>query len=636
MSTIKLHDAFLLDDVRRTDDGYLTAFARVARTGIQTYKGYELGRPDLDTVRVYRPPEEVFHADAMHSAAHRPVTMKHPPVPVTAKNWRKYSRGQTGGEVVRDGEYLRVPMVLMDQSLVDAYEKKGVKELSLGYSTDIKWRTGVVDAGQPDAGQTYDAVQTAIRVNHLAVVPEARGGKNLRIGDTLGSSALSRLIRELRDMDGDLDDEDEDSDYVGDSTDLYDTTFTEEQRKKLAESGAAMPGGGFPIRNAEDLHHAMEAIGRAKDPSAARAHIRARAKELGLESELGPSFKDAAIKDAWSDEARAAALEARKRASYHNKMAEKHIGKQFFNSPNKENANKHKAAGNLHLLAANRYEESANHFIEGNMRSGESMWARGKEATLRANAATSNLGMATRASDSSPHGVDYVACPECGANVPPNAVKCDCGHNMNTNDGVDYMTKIVIDGVPVNVADEQTAAIIDRAVTSLQRQLADAKKDYDKIKNEGEDKDKEIGDAKKTIAAKDGEIAVLKKQVDDAKVTPAKLDVMVKDRLAVIDAASPLLDKTFSFDGKSVEDIRRAAVDAHLGDAAKGMDDATVSGAFAALTADSAAQRARGGSAPIRDALMRPGARVVTDSRQAAYDEKIKRQSEAWRKPVTA
>ena len=67
--------------------------------------------------------------------------------------------------------------------------------------------------------------------------------------------------------------------------------FDAEQRKKAAASGAAMPGGGFPIMNAEDLHNAMQAVGRAKDPEKAKAHIRARAKALGLESELTPAFK---------------------------------------------------------------------------------------------------------------------------------------------------------------------------------------------------------------------------------------------------------------------------------------------------------------------------------------------------------
>ncbi len=185
-----LYDTFTVDAVRRTGDGYLTAFAKVARTGIQIYKGRELGRPDLDEVRVYRSPEEVFAPDAMRSFAHRPITLKHPPVPVTARNWKRHAGGQTGGEVVRDGDFVKVPLVLMDQRLIDAYERDGVRELSMGYSTDIQWRQGVTDAGEP-----YDAVQTAIRGNHLAVVPLARGGDQLRLGDGSFRDLVARRTR---------------------------------------------------------------------------------------------------------------------------------------------------------------------------------------------------------------------------------------------------------------------------------------------------------------------------------------------------------------------------------------------------------------------------------------------------------
>jgi hypothetical protein len=129
-------------------------------------------------VRVYRSPEEVFAPDAMRSFAHRPVTLKHPSKPVNAANWKQYAGGQTGEDVVRDGDFVRVPMVMMDAKLIDAYEKQGIDQLSMGYSTDIQWRQGVTDAGE-----TYDAVQTAIRANHLALVPVARGGDQLRVGD---------------------------------------------------------------------------------------------------------------------------------------------------------------------------------------------------------------------------------------------------------------------------------------------------------------------------------------------------------------------------------------------------------------------------------------------------------------------
>lgn len=48
-----------------------------------------------------------------------------------------------------------------------------------------------------------------------------------------------------------------------------------------------MSDGSFPIRNVSDLKNAIRAIGRAKNPSAAKAHIKKRAASLG-ESDLIP------------------------------------------------------------------------------------------------------------------------------------------------------------------------------------------------------------------------------------------------------------------------------------------------------------------------------------------------------------
>lgn len=58
--------------------------------------------------------------------------------------------------------------------------------------------------------------------------------------------------------------------------------FSAKQRRSLAKEGVAMPDGSFPIRNRSDLMNALHAIGRAKDRAKAVAHIKARAKALGL------------------------------------------------------------------------------------------------------------------------------------------------------------------------------------------------------------------------------------------------------------------------------------------------------------------------------------------------------------------
>lgn len=71
------------------------------------------------------------------------------------------------------------------------------------------------------------------------------------------------------------------------------------ERERLANKRVAMEDGSFPIRNQTDLKNAVQAIGRAKDRAATEAHIRKRAKALGLTKQLPdwlrPSAQTAAL-----------------------------------------------------------------------------------------------------------------------------------------------------------------------------------------------------------------------------------------------------------------------------------------------------------------------------------------------------
>lgn len=173
--------SFDTKSMRKTTDGYLVASPRVARTGIQQYLGSEIGGDlkDRAVVRVLRPEEEVFHKDAVASMAHKPLTNDHPSVPVTADNWSKFAVGQTDGDVLRDQEFVRVPMMFTDARAVAAIEG-GKRQLSVGYTCDIE-----IASGTTDDGQEYDAIQRNIRVNHVALVKSARGGSRLAVGDEL-------------------------------------------------------------------------------------------------------------------------------------------------------------------------------------------------------------------------------------------------------------------------------------------------------------------------------------------------------------------------------------------------------------------------------------------------------------------
>ena len=183
-----LYDAVEVTKPHLTKDGYLVAEAHVARTGIQLYRAGELELDGVDpekVIRVYRPPEEVFAKDAMASYAYRPVTVDHKGT-ITADNWKQHASGSTGGDVIRDGERVRVPMALMDKAAIKEWEA-GKRELSMGYEMRLEMTDGITPSGEQ-----YDAIQRDLRMNHLALVARARGGSQLRLGDaTLEDSSMS-------------------------------------------------------------------------------------------------------------------------------------------------------------------------------------------------------------------------------------------------------------------------------------------------------------------------------------------------------------------------------------------------------------------------------------------------------------
>lgn len=181
-------DKVAISGTRRTTDGYLVTDARVARGGnIQEYYGHEIGEGEPNQLfKIWRPEDEIFRADSLATFAHKPVTLEHPAIEVTPETWRRDAVGHVGSEVVRDGEYVRVPLVVMDQGAIDAIEN-GTREISMGYDCDL-----IMGAGTTPDGRAYDARQANIRINHCAIVAAGRAGPQCRIGDSAKRSTTER------------------------------------------------------------------------------------------------------------------------------------------------------------------------------------------------------------------------------------------------------------------------------------------------------------------------------------------------------------------------------------------------------------------------------------------------------------
>ena len=131
----------------------------------------------MGVVRVYRPADEVFSADALASFSHAPITIDHPPEMVTPENWDTYAVGEVSTAAGVDQKWVSLPLIVKAKGAIDAVQS-GKRQLSAGYSCRLDWQSGVTDDGE-----AYDAVQRGITINHVAIVDAARAGSEAKIGD---------------------------------------------------------------------------------------------------------------------------------------------------------------------------------------------------------------------------------------------------------------------------------------------------------------------------------------------------------------------------------------------------------------------------------------------------------------------
>lgn len=160
-------DSIPLSDTYWTEEGYLIDKPIVTSVGIFEYRN-----PDGSTRRELRLPEHVFDKDSLASYRGKPVILTHRAGSVDKDNVDREHIGTILSEGVVDGDDVRVEIIIHDTDII---KQTGLRELSLGYSLDLDETPGTWN------GQHYDAIQTNIRINHLALVDKARAGEQARL-----------------------------------------------------------------------------------------------------------------------------------------------------------------------------------------------------------------------------------------------------------------------------------------------------------------------------------------------------------------------------------------------------------------------------------------------------------------------
>lgn len=169
MGALRYDKASPLSKPVRLPNGFVRAEGYLTRAGIFVYRDAK-----GNTVRELRPPEEVMHPDALASFALVPVTNEHPPEALTADNAKQYAVGSVSESVAPEGDLVRGALMFTDSvAIEDLFAGKA--ELSCGYTADVVREPGIW------RGQPYDAKQTNIRGNHVALVDAGRAGPTCSI-----------------------------------------------------------------------------------------------------------------------------------------------------------------------------------------------------------------------------------------------------------------------------------------------------------------------------------------------------------------------------------------------------------------------------------------------------------------------
>ncbi len=170
----------IMNKLEKDYNGYVFVNKRpISKVGIFEYLGSSIGAEDPDRIyKVYRPAEELSNKETIDSFKLRPLIDDHEMLGTDATPAEeKGIQGTTGEDVYFDYDTLYGNFKIYSNSLNNSIEN-GKKDVSLGYKCKYKFETGSFN------GEVYDAIQTDLRGNHIALVDNGRMGKEVSVCDS--------------------------------------------------------------------------------------------------------------------------------------------------------------------------------------------------------------------------------------------------------------------------------------------------------------------------------------------------------------------------------------------------------------------------------------------------------------------
>lgn len=163
---VQRFDRATVDNFARMSNGSLRAKANLTKVGVFPYRA-----ADGTIVREYRPAEEVFAVDALNSLRGITLTWMHPKEFVNETNWKELAIGHVSDNIAQHEDvYASGDVVVSSADGIAKVETNGGGELSCGYDCVLVNQSGVTDSGEQ-----FDAIQTKIVYNHVALLPKGAG-----------------------------------------------------------------------------------------------------------------------------------------------------------------------------------------------------------------------------------------------------------------------------------------------------------------------------------------------------------------------------------------------------------------------------------------------------------------------------
>lgn len=161
-------------------NGFITYLNNpISKAGVFEYLGSEIGAPEPSKIyRVYRPEEELSKEETIESFELMPLLDDHTFLGNEGESPEKVGVQGAISNIHYEAPYLKADIMVYSNFLKNQIQA-GKVELSPSYRCKY-----VFEEGTTPEGEQYDAIQTNLVGNHLALVDQGRTGPDVRVYDS--------------------------------------------------------------------------------------------------------------------------------------------------------------------------------------------------------------------------------------------------------------------------------------------------------------------------------------------------------------------------------------------------------------------------------------------------------------------